>query len=96
MTATLNETRATTAVVGYRITFDNGQVGRQAGVPPLVVAVGPTTPAHREELIAQAVRQAVVKHLASKFFDVSVDIESGRGYLEAGARTVGRFSITPL
>lgn len=70
----------------YRIEF--GRVGRNHNVPPLEV-----TAADVDE-VAEAVWRVANRHLGSRFFDVSVDLETGEGWIEGGR--FGRFTVTEI
>lgn len=75
----------------YRVTFQNGRIGRSHDVAPLIV--------HAEDVggLAEAVYDAARPHLLSRYPEVVIDQpdEDGPpvGLVFAGFHTVARFSI---
>jgi hypothetical protein len=71
-------------VTSYRCDFE--RIGRDHYVPPLVVE------ADDADEIAFNVFTYAKKFLASSGFDVTVNLETGKGFIEAGR--FGKFDIT--
>lgn len=67
----------------YLVTF--GRVGRSNGIRPTMFN------ARGAEDLAEQVHRRLRRYLASSWFDVSVDLESGRGLIEAGR--FGEFTV---
>lgn len=71
------------------ITFE--RIGRHYNVPPVHVSY-PST----EENLMRALRRHARKYLASREFDIVVDLDQGVGViLVSGIRTVGKFTFEP-
>lgn len=70
----------------YRVTFE--RVGRATAVAPLEVE------ASSADWLAQLIHGAAARHLASRTFEVVLDLDGGRGYLLAGGcRNAGSFTV---
>jgi hypothetical protein len=76
-------------VPAYRVTFeDNGRIGRTRGNGDLVIT------ARDANDVADQVYRHVKNKLASRWFEVTVDLEAQRGSIECGR--FGRFTVVPL
>jgi hypothetical protein len=75
----------------YRVTY--GRVGRRGGrngsPPPPALTVWALT----ADALAQAIRTDIRPYLASKDVEVYVDLETGRGSIQAGWNNGGDFTI---
>lgn len=69
----------------YRITFE--RIGRNHSVAPLDADV------HGEADLCRAIRAHARPHLRSRDFDVMLDEDSNRGWLDCGMRNGGDFTI---
>jgi hypothetical protein len=76
------------ALPAYRIVFKDGRIGRTRGNGDVVIT------ARGAEHIADQVFRMAQKKLASKWFDVAVDLEEGKGWIEGGR--FGEFTIEKL
>jgi hypothetical protein len=64
------------------------RIGRNHNVPPIEVSA-----ANADE-IAEVVWRVARRHLISRDFDVTVDLDAGKGYIEGGR--FGQFSVVDL
>jgi hypothetical protein len=78
---------APNAELAYRVTF--ARIGRSHDVPPLEVD------ARDAETLGAAIYKYGRKHLGSRYVDVEVDMENGRGEFFCGIRSGGTFSFGP-
>jgi hypothetical protein len=84
--AYLDETRP--AQAQYRVTYE--RVGRRRDVPPLVVI------AAGADDLSEKVYNDVRPYLMSRDVEVSVDLESMKGFIFCGFNSGGRFTIEAL
>ncbi|MFE9844694.1 hypothetical protein [Streptomyces goshikiensis] len=77
----------------YRITFDRiGRHGGRSGAP----APAPIERALTGDALADSIALYARQFLGSPSFEVVVDLESRNGFIFAGFRTVGSFSIAEV
>lgn len=62
----------------YRVTFKDGRVGRTRGLEPQEFE------AEDADGLAEAVYRFARRYLASQYPSVGVDLEEGRGWIDAG------------
>jgi len=74
--------------MNYRIEFE--RVGRNHAVGPLTVKVD------GEADLCRAIRAHARPHLRSRDFDVILDEDTHRGWLDCGMHVGGKFTVHPL
>lgn len=72
-------------MTSYRVTFK--RIGRNHAVPDLV------TKAADADDLAVAVHKYARKHLASRNYNVAVDLGEGTGFIACGMHNGGEFTI---
>lgn len=75
------------AALAYRVTFD--RIGRTHLVPPLDVE------AENSEALAAAIYKYGRRFLGSRYVDIEVDMECGKGMFICGMRSGGTFAFGP-
>lgn len=75
----------------YDISFD--RIGRRRDVPPLEVTVKAADEWRAGNVVAEKVYRYAGKYLASRGYEVDVDLEKGTGYIFTG-QPAGDFTVT--
>lgn len=75
-------------MVTYRVSFD--RIGRNRQVPALI------TQAADGYGLAETIAKYAREHIASRGFEVDIDLETGNGMIVCGMHCGGRFTIEKI